>query len=186
MSKYWSNVVRELEPYTPGEQPKDKHYIKLNTNENPYPPSPKVIQAIKAAANETLKLYPDPNCGDLRAAIAEYYQVEERHVFVGNGSDEVLALTFLTFFQQDYPILFPDITYSFYKTYCDFFCIRAITIPVKSDFSIQLEEYSQVNGGIIIANPNALTGKAVSLQEIDALLKTKHSTKGFGYQRMGS
>jgi histidinol-phosphate aminotransferase len=170
MSRYWSKTVRELEPYVPGEQPKDQQYIKLNTNENPYPPSPKVIQAIKEAANETLKLYPDPNCEELRMAIAEYYQIEKENVFVGNGSDEVLALIFLTFFQQDHPILFPDVTYSFYKTYCEFFCIQATTIPVTSDFRICLEEYSRVNGGIIFPNPNAVTGRSISLQEIETLL----------------
>lgn len=171
MSTYWSKTLKELEPYTPGEQPRDQQYIKLNTNENPYPPSPKVIQAIKETANENLRRYPDPKCDGLRKAIAEYYGLKKENIFVGNGSDEVLALIFLAFFQQDHPILFPDITYSFYKTYCDFFCIRPIQLPISEDFDIQLTEYTQENGGIVFPNPNAMTGKIVSFQEIEALLK---------------
>jgi histidinol-phosphate aminotransferase len=160
MSKYWSQTIRDLIPYTPGEQPQDQQYIKLNTNENPYPPSPKVLQAIKDAANDTLRLYPDPQCSTLRRTIAEYYGLTKEQVFVGNGSDEVLALVFLTFFKQELPLLFPDLTYSFYQVYCQFFGIQPYIIPVHDDFTIQLADYAQLNdarpnGGIIFANPNA-------------------------------
>ena len=172
MSRYWSNIIKELKPYTPGEQPKDQQYIKLNTNESPYPPSPKVIHAIKEAANDTLRLYPDPECNALRTVIAEYYGLKLQNMFVGNGSDEVLMLTFLAFFQQDHPILFPDITYSFYQVYCNFLRIRANTIPVTTDFRIRIEDYTRPNGGIILANPNAMTGRCVTRQDIDALLMT--------------
>jgi len=113
LSKYWSKRALGLEPYIPGEQPKDKKYIKLNTNENPYPPSPKVLAAIKAAANDSLKLYPDPEGEELRSTIADYYGLKKEEVFVGNGSDEILAFAFMAFFDPGRPILFPDITYSF-------------------------------------------------------------------------
>lgn len=163
-------MIRDLHPYTPGEQPQDQQYIKLNTNENPYPPSPKVLQAIKDAANDTLRLYPDPQCGTLRRTIAEYYDLKKEQVFVGNGSDEVLALVFLTFFKQKLPLLFPDVTYSFYQVYCQFFDIQPHVIPVRDDFTIQLADYAQPNGGIIFANPNAMTGRCVEVQAIQQLL----------------
>lgn len=170
MSRFWSSTLLQLAPYVPGEQPKDNRYIKLNTNENPYPPSPSVIEAVKAATNETLRLYPDPNCEDLRAAIAQYYRTEKANIFVGNGSDEILALAFLAFFQQPQPVLFPDITYSFYEVYCDLFRIQSEQVPVTEDFQIQLEDYHRPNGGIIFANPNALTGRTVSIESIEQLL----------------
>lgn len=176
MSRFWSNSLQQLAPYVPGEQPKDNRYIKLNTNENPYPPSPSVIAAIKAATNETLRLYPDPNCDDLRAAVAEYYQTEKANVFVGNGSDEILALAFLAFFQQPHPILFPDITYSFYEVYCNLFRIESLQMPVSADFQIQLAGYHRPNGGIIFANPNALTGRALPIETIEQLLKNNKDT----------
>lgn len=171
MSRFWSSTLQQLAPYVPGEQPKDNRYIKLNTNENPYPPSPAVIAAIKAAVNESLRLYPDPGCEDLRAAIARYHRTEKANIFVGNGSDEILALAFLAFFQQPYPILFPDITYSFYAVYCDLFRIESRQVPVNADFQIRLADYQHPNGGIIFANPNALTGCAVTLEEIRQLLE---------------
>ncbi len=171
MSRFWSSSLQQLAPYVPGEQPKDNRYIKLNTNENPYPPSPSVIAAIKAATNETLRLYPDPNCDDLRAAVAEYYQTEKANIFVGNGSDEILALAFLAFFQQPHPILFPDITYSFYEVYCNLFRIESSQMPVSADFQIQLADYHRPNGGIIFANPNALTGRTLPIETIEQLLK---------------
>ncbi len=171
MSRYWSKIVSDLEPYVPGEQPKDRRYIKLNTNENPYPPSPRVIEAIKHAANDLLKLYPDPNCEDLRDAIAKYHGVDSGNVFVGNGSDEILALAFFTFFKQDLPLLFPDVTYSFYDAYCNLFNIEAKRIPIRPDFTIDLKDYIQPNGGIIFANPNALTANCISPEEIERLLE---------------
>lgn len=171
MSRYWSKIVKELDPYVPGEQPRDRRYIKLNTNENPYPPSPSVIAAIRHAANDLLKLYPDPSCQELRDTLAQYYGVEPRNIFVGNGSDEILALAFFTFFKQDEPILFPDVTYSFYDAYCNLFSIQARRIPVGEDFRIDLSEYVEPNGGIIFANPNALTAHCLPLSEIEGLLE---------------
>ena len=172
MSRFWSGTLQQLAPYVPGEQPRDNLYIKLNTNENPYPPSPSVIEAIKAATNETLRLYPDPNCEDLRAAIAQYYRTEKANIFVGNGSDEILALAFLAFFQQPHPVLFPDITYSFYEVYCDLFRIDSLQVPVTADFEIQLDDYHRPNGGIIFANPNALSGRTVTISNIEQLLQS--------------
>ncbi len=171
MSQFWSQIIRELEPYVPGEQPKSQRYIKLNTNENPYPPSPRVIAAIKAATNSSLRRYPDPNCDDLKQALADYHDLDRDQVFVGNGSDEVLALAFISFFKQQEPILFPDITYSFYIVYCKFFDIACERLPLADDFDISLNDYVRPNGGIIFANPNAPTGKLISLEKIESLLK---------------
>lgn len=176
MSRYWSKIVKELDPYVPGEQPRDRRYIKLNTNENPYPPSPSVIAAIRHAANDLLKLYPDPNCRELRDALAQYHGVAPGNVFVGNGSDEILALAFFTFFKQDEPLLFPDVTYSFYDAYCNLFSIQARRIPVREDFRIDLSEYGEPNGGIIFANPNALTAHCLPLSEIEGLLERNTGT----------
>ena len=171
MSKYWNELIKNLEPYTPGEQPQDKKYIKLNTNENPYPPSPKVIQAIKQTANENLRLYPDPNCVGLRTAIAQYYNLKEDQVFVGNGSDEVLAFSFQTFFSSEKHILFPDITYSFYPVYCNLFNIDYKLIPLDSEFTVPIEKFFEDNGGIVIPNPNAPTGKHMPIEFIEEILK---------------
>lgn len=171
LSKYWSNVVRQLEPYIPGEQPKDKMYIKLNTNENPYPPSPKVIQAMQEAANENLRLYPTPTCDELRMGIAQYYRLTKEQIFVGNGSDELLAFSFLAFFNPGSPILFPDITYSFYPVYAALFNIEYQLVPLDEDFSIPINGFTQKNGGIIFPNPNAPTGKGIALTAIKEILK---------------
>ena len=171
MSKYWSKAVRTLEPYVPGEQPKDKKYIKLNTNENPYPPSPEALAAIRQAANEDLRLYPTPTCDELRTRIAQYYGLTQEQVFVGNGSDELLAFSFLAFFNPQSPILFPDITYSFYPVYCSLFHIDYALVPLDDDFSIPIEPFLQKNGGIIFPNPNAPTGKEVALEAIEEILK---------------
>lgn len=171
MSIYWSQTIRELEPYVPGEQPQDRRYIKLNTNENPYPPSPRALAAIKNAADESLRLYPDPNCETLKRTIAHYHGTSRERVFVGNGSDEVLALSFITFFKQKLPVLFPDVTYSFYEVYCDLFRIEAQRVPLAEDFSVRPGDYVRPNGGIIFANPNALTGHCVEPALIRALLE---------------
>ncbi len=171
MSTYWSQTIRDLEPYVPGEQPKDKQYVKLNTNENPYPPSPKALEAIRLATDESLRLYPDPNCQQLKGAIADHYGVKRDQVFVGNGSDEVLALSFITFFRQRLPLLFPDVTYSFYEVYCDLFNIASRRIPLADDFSVHTEDYVQPNGGIIFANANALTGHCLEPFHIRDLLE---------------
>ena len=172
MSQYWSKLVRNLDPYVPGEQPKDQRYIKLNTNECPYPPSPQALDAIHAAANETLRLYPDPNADALKAAIADYYGIAHTHVFVGNGSDEVLAHVFCGLLKHDKPLLYPDISYSFYPVYANLYQIQAQVIPLREDFSLCLDDFNQPNGGIIFPNPNAPTSMAVGLAAIETLLQS--------------
>ncbi|WP_336138966.1 histidinol-phosphate transaminase [Acinetobacter ursingii] len=172
--RFWSPEVRELEPYTPGEQPKIQNLLKLNTNENPYPPSPKVVQAVQAVLThqaDALRLYPDPDASQLKQAIATQQNVSVDQVFVGNGSDEVLAHIFKAFFIQDQPILYPDITYSFYPVYSQFFGIETKQVPLNDDFEIVVDDYSQANGGIIITNPNAPTSIALSLQQIEQVLQ---------------
>lgn len=171
MSQYWSKLVHDLDPYVPGEQPKDQRYIKLNTNECPYPPSPAALEAIHAAADETLRLYPDPNADALKDAIAGYYGVGRQNVFVGNGSDEVLAHIFHGLLRHDKPLLFPDISYSFYPVYANLYQIEAQQVPLRDDFSLNLEDFATENGGIIFPNPNAPTSMAVGLEAIGALLQ---------------
>ncbi|NVK43557.1 MAG: histidinol-phosphate transaminase [Oceanospirillaceae bacterium] len=171
MSKYWSDAIQELVPYVPGEQPKDQQFIKLNTNESPYPPSPKVAQVLQSFDMDRLRLYPDPDASRLKQALADYYGVDRSCVFVGNGSDEVLAHTFMAFFRQPQPLLMPEISYSFYEVYCNLYAVDARRIPLREDFQIALADYDQPNGGIIFANPNAPTGRTVSLDEIEQLLQ---------------
>lgn len=170
MSRYWSDLVHRLTPYVPGEQPQGTDLIKLNTNENPYPPSPRVIDAIRAAADASLRLYPEPTGTALREAVARRYGVDVDQVFVGNGSDEVLAHTFAALLKQEKPLLFPDITYSFYPVYCGLYGIEYRTVPLTDDFEIRVADYAVPNGGIILANPNAPTGRALPLKDIEALL----------------
>jgi histidinol-phosphate aminotransferase len=170
VSQYWSDVVHQLTPYVPGEQPKLANLVKLNTNENPYAPSPKVIAALKLEAAETLRLYPDPNSDELKASIAQFYQLQSNQVFVGNGSDEVLAHVFQALLKHDLPLLFPDISYSFYPAYCALYAINHQKIPLATDFSINIDDYAQPNGGIIFPNPNAPTGIPLALVEIERLL----------------
>jgi histidinol-phosphate aminotransferase len=202
MSNYWNKRTANLSPYVPGEQPKDRKFIKLNTNENPYPPSPKVIEAIEQALavatqhkdcpakGEKLRLYPDPLCTSFREAVAASYGVKPAQVFPGNGSDEVLAFAFGAFFEtaadcgesvntninisvntHDYAhsILFPDITYSFYPVYANLWNVPYMAIPVAEDFSVKLDDYPDVNGGVIIPNPNAPTGRALSAPDLLSL-----------------
>lgn len=171
MSKYWSKLAASVEPYVPGEQPKDRNYIKLNTNENPYPPSAKVLESIHAAANESLKLYPDPNGEELKRTLADYCGVKKEQVFLGNGSDEVLAFAFMAFFDPQAPVLFPDITYSFYPVYANLFKIDYELIPLKDDFTLPVEQFFKTNGGVIFPNPNAPTGEYVTLEAIEEILK---------------
>ncbi|RRJ82981.1 histidinol-phosphate transaminase [Aestuariirhabdus litorea] len=171
MSRFWSAKVHDLTPYVPGEQPQDQVYIKLNTNESPYGPSPKAISAMQAACDDRLRLYPDPQGLALKESIARLYGLSSDQVFVGNGSDEVLAFSFQGFFKQDKPLLFPDISYSFYPVYCELYDIEARTLPLDSEFAIDLDQYPQENGGIIFPNPNAPTGRALSLDAIAALLE---------------
>jgi histidinol-phosphate aminotransferase len=171
MSKFWSRVVHDLTPYVPGEQPKLANLVKLNTNENPYGPSPKVLDALRAEVADTLRLYPDPNADRLKQAIADNFGLQPAQVFVGNGSDEVLAHAFQALLKHDRPILFPDITYSFYPVYCGLYDIEYETIPLSDEFAIRVEDYDRPNGGIIFPNPNAPTGCPLSLDEIERLLK---------------
>ncbi|HSI22097.1 MAG TPA: histidinol-phosphate transaminase [Methylophilaceae bacterium] len=171
MSKFWSATVERLTPYVPGEQPKLANLVKLNTNENPYGPSPKVLEALQAEVAESLRLYPDPNSDRLRGAIAEYYALRPANVFVGNGSDEVLAHVFQALLKHAQPILFPDITYSFYPVYCGLYEVGYQTIPLTASFEIDVNDYVQPNGGIIFPNPNAPTGRLLSLGEIERLLQ---------------
>ncbi len=172
MSRFWSPIVHQLDPYIPGEQPKVANLVKLNTNENPYGPSPKVLAAIQARLDDSLRLYPDPNAADLKQAIADYYGMTPEQVFVGNGSDEVLAHIFHGLLQQPSPLLFPDISYSFYPVYCGLYQVNYQLIPLAADFSIDVADYRRDNGGIIFPNPNAPTGRLLSLREIEALLKS--------------
>lgn len=170
MSKYWSAVVQGLTPYVPGEQPKVDNLIKLNTNENPYPPSPIALQAMQEEIGPGLRLYPDPNSERLKLAIAQYYDVSVQQIFVGNGSDEVLAHAFLGLLKHDQPILFPDISYSFYPVYCGLYQIAFRTVPLADDFSIDADSYLRPNGGIIFPNPNAPTGCLLSLDRIEKIV----------------
>lgn len=170
LSKFWNPLTASLVPYVPGEQPKDKTYIKLNTNENPYPPSPKAIEAITAAANADLRLYPDPTCDKLVQAAANYYGLSAEQVFVGNGSDEILAFAFAAFFDPAKPVLFPDITYSFYKVYAKLYGLKTELITLDEQFNVQVEHFNKPNSGIIIPNPNAPTAQAISLKDIRTLL----------------
>ncbi|MCO1333578.1 histidinol-phosphate transaminase [Microbulbifer sp. OS29] len=173
MSKiFWSPGLEQLEPYTPGEQPESKTLIKLNTNENPYPASPQALGLLKQYDfSDALRRYPDPESRELRRAIADKHKLTPEQVFVGNGSDEVLALSFYSFFRRREPLLFPDITYSFYPVYCQLFDIESRKIPLARDFSVQLQDYSAPAAGVIIPNPNAPTGRYLPLDEIEALLE---------------
>lgn len=172
--RFWSPMVRTLEPYVPGEQPKVENLLKLNTNENPYPPSSKVVEAVQAVlahSADALRLYPDPDASVLKQAIAQQQQVPVEQVFVGNGSDEVLAHIFKAFFLQELPILHPDISYSFYPVYSQFFEAKTRLVPLNDRFEIEPSDYAQSNGGVIIANPNAPTSIALSLAQIEEILQ---------------
>lgn len=169
--KYWSSRIQTLVPYTPGEQPKDRVFVKLNTNENPYPPSPKVMQAIKDATDQRLRLYPDPEACDLRTALAKYYGLKPEQVFCGNGSDEVLGLCFYAFFSPGKKVIFPDITYSFYPVYTELFGLDYEEIPLNEDFSFPAEKFMGGNGGAVVCNPNAPTGKTLPFETVRAILE---------------
>lgn len=175
MSHYWSPLVHGLTPYTPGEQPKLINLVKLNTNENPYPPSPKAVAAMRnelGSDGATLRLYPDPNADLLKQSVAELFSkngITPAHVFVGNGSDEVLAHVFMALLKHDKPVLLPDITYSFYPVYCCLHGVKSVSIPLDEHFAIRVDDYAMENGGIIIANPNAPTGHLLPLGEIERL-----------------
>lgn len=169
----WEDGVRRVEPYVPGEQPKRTDIIKLNTNECPYPPAPGVKKALADLNYEKLRLYPDPEVSGLVRALAQYYGLSEKQVFVGVGSDDVLAISFLTFFNTKKPILFPDITYSFYDVWAELFRIPYEQIPLTKDLRIQAEDYCKRDcGGIVIANPNAPTGVELPLSEIEKIVSS--------------
>lgn len=173
-TRLWADLIKTLTPYVPGEQPKHQNLCKLNTNENPFPPSPKVVLAIQAELNnqaENLRLYPAPESDELRETMAQFYQVDSNQIFVGNGSDEVLAHVFACFFVKALPVLTPDIGYSFYPVYADTFGVNLQKVPLKDDFSININDYQQACAGIIFANPNAPTGILLSLENIENLLK---------------
>ncbi|MGI6668636.1 MAG: histidinol-phosphate transaminase [Acetivibrionales bacterium] len=176
MNNYWSALARSLKPYVPGEQPKDRKYIKLNTNENPYGPSPLVLDAIKAELDDSLRLYPDPDCSELVEAAAERYGVGNDRVFVGNGSDEVLAFAFMAFFDPGRTIIFPNITYSFYPVYASLFRLDYATAPLDDDFGIQTGQLMKSCGGVVLANPNAPTGRALPLAEIRRIIEGNPDT----------
>lgn len=166
----WEKNVRTVIPYVPGEQPKRKNIIKLNTNENPYPPSPRVAEALAAMTTQRMRKYPDPTADDLVSAIAECYHLSPKQVFVGVGSDDVLAMSFLTFFNSEKPILFPDITYSFYDVWAELFRIPYECQPLNETFEIVKEDYYKENGGVIFPNPNAPTGALLPLETIEDIL----------------
>lgn len=167
----WEANIRKVVPYTPGEQPNEPDMIKLNTNENPYPPAPGVTKALKEIHTDTLRLYPDPTAGDLVHAIAQNYGLKDEQVFVGVGSDDVLAMSFLTFFNSEKPVLFPDITYSFYDVWADLFRIPYECKALDENFCIRKEDYFGENGGIIFPNPNAPTGVELPLSDIEEILQ---------------
>lgn len=171
MKEFWSARIRDMVPYTPGEQPRDRKFIKLNTNENPYPPSPKAIEAMRETVNSDLRLYPDPECTALRAAAAQCWGVKPEQVFCGNGSDEILAFCFQAFFDPEREIVFPKITYSFYPVYADYFALNRREVPMNPDFSDPVDLLCGNNGGVVLANPNAPTGIAVELDVVEKLLQ---------------
>ena len=174
--KKWENNVRKVIPYTPGEQPDQPDMIKLNTNENPYPPAPGVARALQEEETDSLRLYPDPAAGDLVGAIAQAYGLKNEQVFVGVGSDDVLAMSFLTFFNSEKPILFPDITYSFYDVWADLFRIPYRRPALDENFHICTEDYFRENGGIIFPNPNAPTGVELPPAEVEEIVKHNPDT----------
>ncbi|WP_079229592.1 histidinol-phosphate transaminase [Pseudomonas putida] len=177
MSRFWSPFVKALVPYVPGEQPKMARLVKLNTNENPYGPSPKALDAMRAELNDNLRLYPDPNSDRLKQAVAEYYGVTPAQVFVGNGSDEVLAHIFHGLFQHDRgPLLFPDVSYSFYPVYCGLYGIPFEQVALDEQFQIRIADYARANAGIIFPNPNAPTGCLLPLQAIEQLLQANRDS----------
>lgn len=171
MSKFWSSMVKRTEPYVPGEQVVQQDIVKLNTNENPYPPSPKVIEAIRGEMEPNLRLYPSPTADDLRTTIGQRYALTADEVFVGNGSDEVLAFSFMAFFEPGQPIRFPDVTYSFYPVYAKLFDIRYEEVALNEDFTLQVDKFFQSEGGVILPNPNAPTSLYANLEHIEEIVE---------------
>lgn len=176
MSRYWSSVVHRLTPYVPGEQPQLLNLIKLNTNENPYGPSPMVLEVLRREAADTLRLYPDPNAERLKEAIAAHYGLKPSEIFVGNGSDEILAHTYQALLRHPQPLLFPDITYSFYPVYCRLYEVDYEQVPLTESLQIRVEDYKRANGGILFPNPNAPTGRLLPLAAVEALLRSNQDS----------
>lgn len=173
VKNYWSPGVQDLVPYVPGEQPRDASLVKLNTNENPYPPSPRVVEALARAAQVGLQRYPDPTSLALRRTIARHHGLDADQVFVGNGSDEVLAHAFFAFFRQSAPLLMADVTYAFYQVYCRLYGIAPQLVPLDDALRIRVADYAgRTAGGVVLCNPNAPTGVALPLAEVEALLRS--------------
>ena len=171
MNDLWKKNLRDIEPYVPGEQSKDRDIVKINANENPYPPSPKAVEALKNFDTDKLRFYPQANATALKQAIAEYYKVKTENVFVGNGSDDVLALAFQSFFNSDKPIAYPDITYSFYPVWCRLLGIEYVNYPLDENFRINVEDYKEENGGVVIPNPNAPTSIGEGREFVERLME---------------
>ena len=171
MKEFWSPRIRDMIPYTPGEQPQGQPFIKLNTNENPYPPSPRVLEAVRQAAAGSLRLYPDPESAALRDAVAGRYGLKREQVFAGNGSDEVLAICFQAFFDPERTILFPDVTYSFYPVFAGLYGLSWREVPLDEQFRVHVSDY-RGSGGVVLPNPNAPTGLGLPLEDIQALLES--------------
>ncbi len=172
MTRYWTELARRLTPYVPGEQRSGANIVKLNTNENPYPPSPAVLSAISQVSANAIRRYPDPDATALRESLATYHGLRPEQVFVGNGSDEILAMAFMAFFTGDKPLQFPDISYSFYPVYCDLLDITPATVALDNNYQLNLDSFDSDGGGIIFPNPNAPTAVDVKLTEIQKLLST--------------
>ena len=170
MSREWTKNLRNIEPYVPGEQSKDKDIVKINANENPYPPSPKAAEVLKSFDTNKLRFYPSANSTKLKEAIAKYYKVDVSNVFVGNGSDDVLAVAFQSFFNSEKPIVYPDLTYSFYPVWCSLFGIKYKNYHVGDDFRINPEDYKEKNGGVVIPKPNAPTSLGEGLDFVEKIL----------------
>lgn len=170
MTRYWTDLARRLTPYVPGEQRSGANIVKLNTNENPYPPSPDVLAAISKVSGEALRRYPDPDATALRQTLAGYHNVKPEQVFVGNGSDEILAMAFMAFFTGSKPLQFPDISYSFYPVYCDLLNITPSTVALDDHYQLELDSFASDGGGIVFPNPNAPTAMDVELSAIESLL----------------
>lgn len=174
--KVWESYIRKVEPYVPGEQPKIKNVIKLNTNENPYPPSKAVMDALTKVDLDSLKLYPDPEVTKLNEAIANFYGVNKNQVFTGVGSDDVISMIFMTFFNSDQPVLFPEISYSFYSVWADLHKVPYETVRLDEDFNILVEDFNRENGGIIFPNPNAPTSKYLELSSVEEIIKNNQDS----------
>lgn len=176
MNRLWSSMAKRAEPYIPGEQLNKENILKLNTNENPYPPSPKVIQAITSEVGKDLRLYPSPTMENLREEIANYYHLKMENIFIGNGSDEVLAFSFMAFFEPGKEILFPNITYSFYPVYAKLFNITYKEVALKEDFTLEIENFFDSEGGVIFPNPNAPTSVYLPLEQVEKIVKNNPNT----------